>query len=158
MSREDKMMAELKGVDGMIGRKSAVDSIPDSMAQKLHDFAIAFPTNPKSEGYLYTATLLSEKSNRLFETAKWCDDYLKLYPKGKHTFHAAFAGAHNYEQCKKYDKAIELYTIVYERFPDHPQAADARLAVKYIKLGLLTPEEQLDYAIKHRDSAEAQEK
>ena len=155
MSREDKMQAGFKSIDGLIGRKSALDSIPDSMASKLHDFAVAFPGNPKSESYLYTATLLSEKNGRLFETAKWCEEYVKLYPTGKYTASAAFAGGFNFEKTGTYDKAIELYTFFYEKFPKHPQADDARLAVKYLKMGLLTDEEQLEYARKQLDSSKS---
>lgn len=151
-SREDKMLGELKQVDGYVGKKNGLDSIPDSMARKLHDFAVAFPANPKSEGYLYTATLLSEKAGRFFETARWCEDYIKAYPKGKFTKSAMVAAAFNFEKSGTFDKAIQYYEQIYKTYPDAPEAEDARRNATFLKLGLLTPEQQFEYVQKQKDS------
>jgi TolA-binding protein len=152
-SREDKMLAELKQVDAYIGKKNAMDSIPDSMARRLHDFAVAFPANPKSENYLYTATLLSEKSGRFFETAKWCEDYINAFPKGKFMKAAMVAAAFNFEKSGTFDKAILYYEKIYKTYPDAPEADDARRNATFLKLGLLTPEQQFEYTQKQKDSA-----
>jgi TolA-binding protein len=153
-SREDKMLADLKQVDTHISDKGIeLKNIPDSFSTRLHDFAVAFPTHPKSENYLYTATLLAEQNGRIFETAKWCEEYVKLFPKGKFVKDALVSAAHHFEKSGTYDKAIWCYEKIYTDFPKADEADDARLTAKYLKMGLLTPEAQFEYTQKQRDSS-----
>lgn len=150
-SKQDKLAAELSKIDTFMGIKPQLDKIPDSMAKKMHDFAVAFPQNPKSEEYLYRATQISEMSGRFFETAKWCEDYIKTFPKGKNIYEATIAAAHNFEKSGTFDKAIEYYTKVFTVFPKSELAEPAKQTVKMLKLGLVTPEQQLEYLIKQNN-------
>lgn len=127
-------------------------SIPDSLVKKMRDFAVAFPQYPKSEQYLYRATQLAEKGGRFFETAKWCEEYLKYYPKGRFRNEALLAAAVNFEKCGTVDKAIEYYEKCAAEFPDATVAKQSKQSVALLKKGLVTPEQQLEYLIQHADT------
>lgn len=131
-------------------------AIPDSFARRMHDFAIDFPQNPKSEEYLYRAGHLSEIRGRQFEAAKWCEDYVKLYPKGKYTYECIVAAGANFEAVGTIDKAIDFYTRLYMDYPKSEYANDARKKVQMLKMGLITADQQLEYLLKHNKKDSAQ--
>lgn len=153
-SRQDKLAAELSKIDVYLKPKPQFDKISDSMARQMHNFALEFPQNPKSEEYLYASTHVAEMRGRFFETAKWCEDYIKTYPKGKYVYEAITAAGANYEKSGTLDKAIEFYTRLYTQYPKSPLAEPAKQNVKMLKMGLVTPEQQLEYLInsKAKDS------
>lgn len=124
--------------------------IPDSLASKMHQFALQFPAHPKSEEYLYKATLISEHSGRKFEVAKWCEDYLKQYPSGKYASEATFAAANNYMETGTVAKAIEFFTRMYTKYPKSSLADQCRKTAQMLKLGLVTPEQQFNYMMNQK--------
>lgn len=155
VGKQDRLAAELSVIDRFIEPKLKLDSIPDTLSRKMHEFAAAFPQNPKSEKYLYVATMLSEKAGRVFECAKWCEEYLKLYPKGQFRMKAMLAAATNYERSGSLDKAMEFYEMIVKTYPEEPVTKDVQQTIKMLKMGLVTPGQQFEYIIRQKDSAEA---
>ncbi|MBS3915016.1 MAG: hypothetical protein KG003_10980 [Bacteroidetes bacterium] len=152
-NRENKLLEELKPVDKYIAENNIqLKNIHDSFSLRLHAFATTYPANPKSQDYLYTATLLSEKSGRKFETAKWCEEYLNLFPTGHYQKDAMMRAAFNFEQCGTLDKAIQYYEMVAQKYPKTYDGSSAAQTAKYLKMGLTTPEAQFEYIQKHKDS------
>lgn len=147
------MLSKLSGIDKFVADKIQIDKVPDSMAKPMHDFAVAFPSHPKSEHYLYAATLLSEKSGRYFETAKWCEEYAKLFPKGKFFKDAVVAAGHNFEKSAVFDKAIEFYDKAFKEFPNTKIGEDSKRIADMLRKGLITEEQQLEYLIQQMDSS-----
>lgn len=133
---------------------AGIGEISDSLAWPMHNFAIAFPTYPKSEYYLYAATVMSESSQRFFETAKWCGEYVKLYPKGRFRKDAIAAAAHNYEKTGSFDKAIEFYDMAAKEYPNSELGKGAKRIAFMLRKGLVTEEEQLEYIITHPDTVQ----
>ena len=135
-----------------MGSELALDSIPDSTTRLMHDFAIAYPGNSKSEKYFYMATLITEARGNFFETAKWCEEYVKLFPNGKNILKAIMATASNYEKSGTVQKAIEYYELAGKRFPNESIAKDGMKNAEMLKMGLITPEQQFDYIMHKKDS------
>jgi len=146
-SKQDKMAAALSNVDAFLTPNLQLDKIPDSLSRKMHDFAMAYPQNPRSEEYLYRATQMAEMKGKFFETAKWCEDYTVTYPKGKYLLGAITAAAANYEKTGTYEKALFFYKRLYTEYPKSNLANDAKRTVEMINKGLVTPEQQLEYIL-----------
>lgn len=129
-------------------------AIPDSISKTMHDFGLEFPAHPRSEYYLYASTIMAEKNARFFETAKWCEDYIKTFPKGRFRKDAFTAAAHNYEKTGSFNKAIEFYDSVAVNYPKTELGKGAKRIAGMLRKGLVTEEEQLQYLIEHPDTAE----
>ena len=104
MSKQDKMLATLEKYNKALDMASKnaldsvqgqflLDSVPDSISRQWHAFALAYPEHPASEKMLYLATLKAEQSGRYLDCAKWCEDYLRLYPNSPLKFKALVAAA-----------------------------------------------------------------
>ena len=132
--------------------RDALNSVPDTLAKSLHDFAMEFPEHPKSESYLYVSSVLAEKSGRIFETAKWCEDYIKTYPKGVFYKDALTSAASNYERSGTFDKAILYYDKIATEFPTTAIGKDAASVATMLRKGLTTPEQQMEFILSQRDS------
>lgn len=168
-SAAEKMAAPFKPYDAILlkkptgkpGDKSAdsfamgLEKVPDTLARGLRAFAIAFPQNAASESYLYAATLLSERSGRKFETAKWCEEFIQMYPKSPWYKDALVAAAHNYEMTGTFEKAILYHKRIAKEFKGTPLAGHAETVLKMLNLGITTPEQQFEYMMKHRKDSTA---
>lgn len=133
--------------------RDALNSVPDTLAKPLHDFAMEFPEHPRSESYLYVSSVLAEKSGRIFETAKWCEDYLKTYPKGVFYKDALTSAASNFERSGTFDKAILYYDRIAKEFPKTSIGKDAGSVAAMLRKGLTTPEQQMEFILSQRDSS-----
>lgn len=133
--------------------RDALNSVPDTLAKPLHDFAMEFPEHPRSESYLYVSSVLAEKSGRIFETAKWCEDYLKTYPKGVFYKDALTSAASNFERSETFDKAILYYDRIAKEFPNTSIGKDAGSVAAMLRKGLTTPEQQMEFILSQRDSS-----
>lgn len=154
VSEQDKLAKKLEAFDHLIEKNTAPDSIPDSVARMMHDYAVAYPKDAKSEKYLYISTLVVEAQGAFFETAKWCEEYVKLYPDTKNTEKAMIAAAVNYEKSGTVDKAIEYYLAAAKKYPASPVAQQGLIKADLLKKGLFTAEEQLNYILSHKDSSQ----
>ena len=163
MSKQDKMLAPIERYNKTLDMTASghltveqeaflMDSVPDSVSRKWHDFALAFPQHPAAEKMLYLATLKAEQSGRFLDCAKWCEDYLKLYPKSPLKFKALVAAASNWEKARVWEKAIEYNQRIVNEYPKDPVAAHAAIVVRMLKLGITDEEKQLEYILAERDS------
>jgi tetratricopeptide (TPR) repeat protein len=153
-SKESSMEKKLQTYDRFMDNKLLADSLPDSITRLMHDFAVEYPQNPKSEKYLYLSTILTETRGNIFETAKWCEEYVNLFPQGKNLLGAMISAASNYEKTGTVEKAIEFYQKAGAKFPNETIAKEGLKQAAMLKMGLVTPEQQLDYILKQKDSAQ----
>lgn len=151
----DKKLKPIMRFDQFIYPQIKADSIPDSLSTHLYNFATQFPQHVKSENYLYAATLIAERTNRPFECAKWCEIFVQHYPDSKRRPNAIVAAAHNFEKTAVYDKAMKFYEMAAKEHPDASIRSQSQATLEMLKLGLITPEQQLDYIQKKisQDSA-----
>lgn len=141
----DRKMKPIESFEKHLNPKIAADSLPDSLANHLYQFAIAYPKHQGSENYLYAATLLAERGGRSFETAKWCEAFVAHYPKSKWVGPATVAAAHNFEKTGNFEKALKYYEMAAAREPNTVLGKQCAQMAKMIRLGLVTPEQQLEY-------------
>lgn len=153
VSDQEKMARRLQPHESLIEKNAPTGQIPDSVARLMHDYAVAYPTDPKSEKYLYLATLAVEYQGAFFDAARWSEEYVKLFPNTPNTEKAMIAAAMNYERSGTFDKAIQFFSQAADKYPKSPMAEQNRIKADLLRKGLTTPEEQLNYILKHRDSA-----
>lgn len=121
----------------------------------MHHYALKYPDDTMSEKYLYISTILTESAGNIFETAKWCEDYVNTFPNGKNLHDAMIAAANNYEKSGTTEKAIEFYEMAAKKFPNSEIAQQGAQNAKMLRMGLVTPEQQLQYIQKKQDSLSA---
>jgi TPR repeat protein len=133
-----------------------LDSLPDTLGLHLYSFASRFHEHPSAEQYLYAATLLAERSAHRFDAAKWCEAFVAHYPKSKRVKQATIAAAHNFEMTGNYEKAIKYYELAAKQQGNNKLGEQCTQAAKMLKMGLVTPEQQLEFMLKQqgeKDSA-----
>jgi tetratricopeptide (TPR) repeat protein len=156
----DKFLLKSAGIDKETKRKIDsialfIDSIPDTLVNALHSFAVAYPKNPSSEKYLYACILKSEKAGHFFDVAKYGEDFITLFPKSNAYLIIMQKTAIRYEDVANYEKAIFYYERIAKEFPNTPEGKGAGNFAKMLKLGLITDEQKMEY-IQKQNSREGQ--
>lgn len=128
-----------------------LDSLPDTLGLHLYNFASHFREHPSSEQYLYAATLIAERSSHRFDAARWCEVFIAHFPKSKRLKQATVAAAHNFEMTGNYEKAIKYYEMAAKQQGNSKLGEQCTQAAKMLKLGLVTPEQQLEYMLKQQE-------
>jgi TolA-binding protein len=151
----DKKRKPIMRFERFLTPEIVLDSLPDTLGLHLYTFANHFQEHPSSEQYLYAATLLAERSSHRFDAARWCESFIAHYPKSKRLKQATIGAAHNFEMTGNYEKAIKYYEMAAKQQGDSPLGKQCTQAVKMLKLGLITPEQQLEYMLNQnkQDSA-----
>ncbi|MBU6325148.1 MAG: tetratricopeptide repeat protein [Bacteroidetes bacterium] len=138
--REQKEEASLKPYLSQMQRER-YDSLPDTLARRLADFAIQYPKNPNSPDYLFAAAGLFERQGKWYRSAELFEKFSQLFPQHPRLERALLAGAHNFVESGNTRKGKALYETFLQKFPNSKLAEDVRLLLPDIEL---TPEQLLE--------------
>lgn len=138
--REQKQEASLAPYQQQL-KQERYDSLPDTLAYRLADFAIQYPKNANSPDYLFAAAALFERQGKWYRSAEVFDKFSQLFPEHKRQERALLAGAHNYVESGNTKKGKALFEAFLKKFPNSPLANDVRLLLPDIDL---SPEQLLE--------------
>jgi tetratricopeptide (TPR) repeat protein len=140
-NREQKQAARFAPYNKFVQQERGLDSIPDSLATPLRDFAVMYPGNANSADYLFAAASLYERQGKWYQSAENFEQYVKLFPAGKKLERAMLASAHNYVESGNTKKGKAMYEAFLQKFPNSKLAEDVRLLLPDIEL---SPEQLLE--------------
>jgi hypothetical protein len=145
-SKLDKSLELITPFEKYITGKLVLDSIPQQFDTVLYRFVQDFPKHNKSISYLYAASQIAEKRGNGPKAAEYAAFYIDQYPsEKKYRMELAVVAGHYYEMNTQFEKALKYYDILANEFPAEPIAKQAAVTAKMIRLGLITPEQQLEY-------------
>ena len=145
-SKLDKSLDLIIPYEKYIDGKLILDSIPQQFDTVLYRFVQDFPQHNKSIQYLYAASQIAEKRGNGPKAAEYSAFYIDQYPsEKKYRMELAVVAGHYYEMNTQFEKALKYYDILANEFPNEPIAKQAAVTAKMIRLGLVTPEQQLEY-------------
>ena len=140
-NREQKQAARFAPYNKFVQQERGLDSIPDSLATPLRDFAVMYPGNANSPDYLFAAASLYERQGKWYRSAELFEKFSQLFPQHPRLERALLAGAHNYVESGNTRKGKALYETFLQKFPNSKLAEDVRLLLPDIEL---TPEQLLE--------------
>lgn len=145
-SKLDKSLEVITPFEKYIDQKLVLDSIPQNFDTVLYRFVLDFPKHNKSITYLYAASQIAEKRGNGPKAAEYSSYFVDQYPQeSKHRMEMAVVAGHYYEMNTQFDKALKYYDLLVKEFPNEQISKQAAVTAKMIRLGLVTPEQQLEY-------------
>lgn len=133
--------------------KITLDSLPRYADSLLMAFGKQHPKHKRSEEFVYTAIDIKLNKGMYLQAAKWANFYIDHFKSNPtHRLELAIMSAHHFEQHQVFDQALKLYKVVVNEFPKEPISEQAKQMITFIEKGITTPEEQLNYLLKQKES------
>lgn len=148
-SKIDKELAQIAPFEKFFAPLVVFDSLPKNADSLLYQFAKSHPKHHKSEIYSYYATVILEKRKLGLKAAEVAEFYVDHYTVDKQRrMEQAMVAAHYYEVHQVLDKALKHYEILNKEYEGQEVGKQAEKMIFFIKKGITTPEQQLEYMLK----------
>lgn len=148
-SKIDEELGQITPFEKFLAPNMVFDSLPGNADSLLYQFAKSHPKHHKSEIYAYYSTIILEKRKRGLKAAEVAEFYVDHYTVDKQRrMEQAMVAAHYYEVHGVLDKALKHYEILNKEYEGQEVGKQAERMIFFIKKGIVTPEDQLEYMLK----------
>lgn len=153
-SKIDRELREINSFYQHVRPALNLDSLPSNADSLLWEFALQNPKHPQSDTFAYQSIQIKLAKNLTLKAAQWAEVFLETFKNSRnHRVDLYIMSAHYYEQHEVYDRALAQYEAFVNEFPDHEMAPQAKQMIVFIKKGLVTPEQQLEYLLQNSQNA-----